>query len=200
MVATAVKVQQVKDQLSHPIIDNDGHMIEFLPYVIDILEDVAGAGIAKTYSDYMAPTDRGDSAETRRARRMPRGSFWPFPAANSLDRATGMLPGLLYERMPEIGIDFSVILPSCGLDAVMFEDEELRRATSRAFNIYFSSILSDFSSRMTPAALIPAFTPEEAIAELEYAVNELGVRAAMVGHTVWRTTKTASGEVIRWVD
>jgi hypothetical protein len=39
----------------------------------------------------------------------------------------------------------------------------------------------EVGDRLRPVALIPTFTPEEAIAELEFAVNELGHKAIMIG-------------------
>jgi hypothetical protein len=32
-----------------------------------------------------------------------------------LDRATAMLPRLMYERLDDLGIDFSVVYPTAGL-------------------------------------------------------------------------------------
>jgi hypothetical protein len=37
----------VRAQLAHPVIDFDGHMLEFLPELLDVIRDVAGAGIAE---------------------------------------------------------------------------------------------------------------------------------------------------------
>ena len=44
-----------------------------------------------------------------------------------------------------------------------------------------------YGDRMTPAAVIPTHTPEEAIAELDYAVNQLGLKAAVLNSYVART-------------
>jgi hypothetical protein len=37
-------VAAIRGQLDHPIIDCDGHIIEYLPLVRDILVELAGAG------------------------------------------------------------------------------------------------------------------------------------------------------------
>src|SRR5271170_4246811 len=105
-----------------------------------------------------------------------------IPAKNTRDRASALFPGLLYERLDEFGIDFTVLYPSCGLVVMPIEDEELRRATCRAFNMYLADRFREFSDRITPAAVIPMFTPKEAMAELEYAVQTLGLKVAMLGH------------------
>ena len=44
---------------------------------------------------------------------------------------------------------------------------------------------------MTPAAIIPMHTPEEAIAELEFAVKQLGYKVAMLGSLMDRPVAAA---------
>ena len=79
-----------------------------------------------------------------------------------------MMPRLLYERLDEIGIDFAVIYPTAGLRLPRISDDETRRAVIRAYNIVTADYFRDLGDRMTPAAIIPMHTPEEAIAELEF--------------------------------
>jgi hypothetical protein len=55
-----------------------------------------------------------------------------FPARNARDRATAMLPRLLYERMGEIGLDCAVAYPSLALLFVVIKDHELQLAAYRA--------------------------------------------------------------------
>ena len=47
-----------------------------------------------------------------------------------------------------------------------------------AYNKMVAELFGPYSDRLTPAALIPCFTPDEAIAELEYATGTLGLKAA----------------------
>ena len=61
--------------------------------------------------------------------------WWGIPTRNTLDRATAMLPRLLYERLDQIGIDVAIAYPTYGLTAIHLTDDELRPALSRAFNI-----------------------------------------------------------------
>jgi hypothetical protein len=65
-------------------------------------------------------------------------------------------------------------------------DDTDRRATCRAFNIYSAETFAPFADRMTPAAVIPMHTPEEAIAELDHAVGQLGLKAVMCGSLMSR--------------
>jgi hypothetical protein len=49
----------------------------------------------------------------------------------------------------------------------------------RAYNTYAADLYRDYSDRITPVAVIPMYTPDEAVAEMEYAVSELHLKAAM---------------------
>ncbi|MCL0101696.1 amidohydrolase [Dehalococcoidia bacterium] len=126
----------------------------------------------------MTPSERKENGATM-------GAWW-FMAGNTLDRATGSLPRLMAERLDEMGIDFTVLYGTLGLGAGTSPDEEMRRAMCRAVNMYQADLYREFSDRMTPAAVIPMYTPEEAIDELEYAVEVLGLKTAVIGTAVLR--------------
>jgi predicted TIM-barrel fold metal-dependent hydrolase len=130
--------------------------------------------------------------EQRRQQRAPRPPWWALPSENTLDRATAMLPRLMYERLDEMGIDFTVIYPTTGIFAPHVEDEELRRAACRAFNVFHAEIFGDYSDRIAPVAVVPMHTPAEAIEELEYAVNTLKLKAVMMAGHVIRTIPAAA--------
>jgi predicted TIM-barrel fold metal-dependent hydrolase len=172
----------IRQQLGHPVVDADGHWLEFGPSISEYFKEVAGPeslGWFRRRHEYvqrsltMTPEER---AQTRRAQE----AFWGVPAKNTFDRATAMLPRLLYERLDEFGFDFTVLYPTVGLSVGYFPEDELRRASCRAFNMYSAHQFGEFSSRMTPAAVIPMHTPEEAIAELEYSVRELGLKVILM--------------------
>ena len=44
------EVRRIRARLDHPIIDSDGHLIEFLPLVRDLLVDLAGKSLESTPS------------------------------------------------------------------------------------------------------------------------------------------------------
>ncbi|HQV58785.1 MAG TPA: amidohydrolase family protein, partial [Ilumatobacteraceae bacterium] len=131
---------------------------------------------------------------------MPRAAWWGIPAANTLDRATAMLPELLYQRLDEIGVDVAFVYPTYGLVPIHLTDDELRTATSRAFNIYLAEVYAPFADRLIPVACIPTFTPDEAVAELDYAVGTLGLKATMMGGAIPRPLPGHSGPGARWHD
>ena len=59
----------------------------------------------------------------------------------------------------------------------------------------------EYRDRLEPVAAIPCFTPEEAISELDYAVGELGLKAAMFSGVIPR--KMPGAEEVRgatWMD
>ena len=106
------------------------------------------------------------------------------PTANTLDRATVSLPRLLYERMDELGIDFSIQYPSNALTFRSLADPELRAVGCRAVNALHAEVYAPYADRMTPAAVVPSHTPEEAIAEAEHAIRVLGLKVITLGHVL----------------
>ena len=108
------------------------------------------------------------SMTERVATRLPQEGWWGMPTRNTLDRATCMLPALLHERMPEIGVDFTVLYPTMGFGIAGYENPDLRRGLCRGFNTYFADTYQPYHDRMTVAGVIPMHHPEEALAELEH--------------------------------
>src|SRR6185369_4190321 len=129
-------------------------------------------------------------------RRVAIPNFWNRQAENTLDRATAMMPKMLYERLDEIGSDFAVIYPTSGLRLPRIKDDETRRAVIRAYNIVSADYFRGLEDRMTPAAIIPMHSPEEAVEELEFVTKQLGAKVGMFGSGMSR--KGADGSV--WYD
>jgi predicted TIM-barrel fold metal-dependent hydrolase len=184
------KSAAIRARLNHPIIDSDGHMLEFEPGVLDYLKQIGGSKLVERYiSEGIGGrlfSGHSLSAEERRDRRVARSPWWGLQTKNTLDRATATLPKLLYERLDEFGLDFVVLYPSLGLLAVYPDDEEVRRAACRAYNTFHADIYREYADRITPVAVIPMHTPQEAIDELQYAVNGLGMKAIFMPSFVRR--------------
>ena len=121
------------------------------------------------------------SVAERKRRRVSMPGFWTRQTGNTYDRATAMIPHLLYERLDEIGSDFAIIYPTAGLRLPRIKDDATRRAVIRAYNIVSASYFEKLKDRMTPAAIIPMHTPDEAIAELEFVTKQLGSKVGMFG-------------------
>ena len=107
-------------------------------------------------------------------------------AENTLDRATAMMPKLLYDRLDELGLDFVIVYPTAGLRLPRIQDDATRRAVIRAYNIVSADYFSGLGDRLTPAAIIPMHTPDEAIAELEFVTKQLGSKVGMFGSNMAR--------------
>lgn len=172
---------EVRAALDHPVIDADGHGIEYLPWFCDLLRDEGGAHAVDAWDvvENGARLSRRLDASTRRALGVFRVSWWGLPAENTLDRAAAMLPALLYDRLDELGIDVAVCYPTYGLTVMGLDDPELRVAAARAFNTYYAQAYAGLRDRLEPVAIVPTYAPDEAVAVLDHAVQDLGLRAIM---------------------
>jgi predicted TIM-barrel fold metal-dependent hydrolase len=183
---------EIHRRLGHPVVDIDGHMAEFIPALAPYLE-AEGLSLDHPSLQRLAPpyggTDRTwheQSPEERAATRTPRQPWWSAPAARTIDLATALFPALLHERLDEMGIDFGVVYPSLGLVFLHTPDEQYRRGTCRALNKANAATFAPLADRLTPVAAIPMHTPDEAVEELEFAVNELGLKAVVCAGYVQR--------------
>jgi len=196
----------VRARVSHPIIDSDGHAVEFARALFECVAEVGGREVVDRLRRLLPVTFGNFSAQQRREMRLWRGPWWALPAENTLDLATATLPKLLYERLDEIGLDFTVLYPSLALVFPEIEDEEVRRAACRGANLYFARYFSEFRDRIAPVASVPMHTPAEAIEELEYAVGEMGFKAVVMPSYVRRPLPALSAgqaEAARfayWID
>src|SRR6266576_510928 len=186
---------QSRASLSHPVIDGDGHWVEFDPVFSERMRRVGGDKAANGWLAALQTTEAalGMSLAERRRRRVAQPGFWTRQASNTLDRATAMMPRLLYERLDEFGCDFAIIYPTAGLRVPRISDDATRRAVVRAHNIVTADYFRDLSDRMTPAAIIPMHTPEEAIEELEFVTKQLGSKVGMFGSGIRRPLPGAKG-------
>ena len=165
------KSAAVRAKLNHPIIDTDGHTVEFTPVFFDYIKEVGGAGMVDRYKKAVGSRSNNRwmelSDDQRRYTRATCPPWWARPAKNTLDRATASLPHLLYQRMDDLGLDYAVLYPTFGLtEPPRIDDEEVRRAACRALNTFHMEIYGPYADRITPVAVIPVHTPREAIEEL----------------------------------
>jgi hypothetical protein len=80
-----------KITLTHPVVDSDGHWLEFGPAIGEHLERVAGRGVVDAFNSRNGRIvrDLELTVEQRRDARRPQQGWWTFPTRNTLDRATG---------------------------------------------------------------------------------------------------------------
>src|SRR5213594_285194 len=169
------EARKLRNRLTHPIVDADGHWLEYNPVMREEFRRIGGDAAVEALaiaSDRIPSSLRMSLAERRR-RRVGQEAFWSSPSENVLDRATAMLPRLMYERLDDLGIDFAVVYPTAGLSYHRMQDTRLRRAICRAYNVFTAEQFRGLSDRLIPAAIIPMYTPEEAIEALAFAVTQL---------------------------
>ena len=195
--------EKLRASLGHPVIDADGHWLEYGPVVGEALRKIGGeaAGRAMRMNGERVGRALRMTPAERRRENIAQEAFWGAPTKNTKDRATAMMPRLLYERLDEFGIDFAILFPTMGLGLPRVNDAEARQAACRAFNIYQAELFEPLKDRMTPAAVIPMHHPDEAIAELEHAVGELGLKAVMLNSMIDRQIEQPAGsDAAVWYD
>jgi hypothetical protein len=176
------RIAEIRAGLDHPIVDADGHLLESVPLLLEHVDADAGPAAVERVRAALPGlfTGRGSLEEG-----IPRGPWWPA-STDAEYQATVMVPELLAERLPELGIDFAVLYPSLGLALCTLPDPDVRLPAVRAENSMLAAICKTSAFRLTPAAVIPMHTPEEAVAELRRVRGELGLRAAMIPPAVAR--------------
>jgi predicted TIM-barrel fold metal-dependent hydrolase len=202
------EARKLRARLSHPIVDADGHWLEYQPLMKEEFRKIGGDAAAEALalaSDRVPASLRMSVAERAR-RRVGQEAFWSSPCENVLDRATAMLPRLMYERLDDLGIDVSVVYPTAGLSFHRMPDARLRRAICRAYNVFTADQFRGLEDRVMPAAIIPMYTPEEAVEELEFVSRQLGYKVVMVGGLMRRRVPALEAErpdsagLVEWYD
>ena len=74
------------------------------------------------------------SIEERKRRGIGMEGYWGRQTTNTRDRATAMMPRMLYDRLDEL-LHPGIIYPTAGLGIHRIPDGETRRAVIRGFNI-----------------------------------------------------------------
>ena len=187
--------REIHAKLGHPVIDGDGHWVEYTPVFAEKMRKAAGDKAADGFiaAQRRIPNSLNLSIEERKRRGIGMEGYWGRQTTNTRDRATAMMPRMLYDRLDELGLDFGIIYPTAGLGIHRIPDGETRRAVIRGFNIVSADYFAKLSDRLTPAAVIPMHTPEEALAELEYVTGQLGAKVCMFGSSVARRLPAAEG-------
>ena len=163
--------QQIRAGLDHPVIDVDGHVIEFMPAILPYLRESLGAELFDRYLNEPSP-DRPHPLGRHRdppGHRHPAVGVVGHPGRRTpATSPPAVIPKLMYERLDELGIDFTVLYPTKGFGIAGIEDPDIRRGVCAGFNEYYADTYRPYADRMTAAGVIPMHTPEEALAELEH--------------------------------
>lgn len=184
------RAQKIRASLDHPIVDADGHVLELSPVILDYVQKYGGTNIRDRFEKQLNPGP-GETWFTMTPQQRwegwnPTTPWWFVPTTNSLDRATATIPRLLNERMDELGLDYAILYPTLGLGFERLAGDDVRLVACRALNACAADLYGPYAYRMTPAAIVPMDTPEIAIQELEFAVNELGLKTIMLPGRAYR--------------
>jgi len=86
--------EQVRSKIDHPIVDGDGHWVEYDPVFSEKMRKVGGDLAADGFLKAMGTTREAlkMTVAERREKRIGQSAFWSRQAENTLDRATAMMP------------------------------------------------------------------------------------------------------------
>jgi predicted TIM-barrel fold metal-dependent hydrolase len=170
-------VRKLRNSIDHPVVDGDGHIVESWPLFFRYLARVGGSELQEAFVKEMR--QRPIFSSGNHASGDPRMPWWGT-TTDTRDLATVMLPKLLDERMDELGLDFAILYPSLGLVLPTVQDEAVRRKALRALNTMNHELTAPYPARIAGVAMIPMHSPEEALDEIEYATEKLGMRVAVI--------------------
>src|SRR5262245_60936493 len=109
--------EEIRKGLTHPVIDGDGHWVEYGPVFAEQIRKVTGDLGANGFlqSQRRGPDALSMTPRQRAEKGVAMEGFWGRQSTNTRDRATAMMPRMLYERLGELGIDFGIVYPTAGL-------------------------------------------------------------------------------------
>src|SRR5256886_12944147 len=187
--------EEIRKGLPLLVIDGDGDWVEYAPVFGEKIRKVTGDLGANGFlqSQRRIPDSLGMTPEQRTERGVAMEGFWGRQSTNTRDRATAMMPRMLYDRADELGIDFGIVYPTAGLGIPRIAADATRRAVIRGFNVVTHEYFKDLGDKLTPAAVIPVHTPDEAIEALTFVTKQLGAKVCMFGSGVRRPIPHAKG-------
>src|SRR2546428_12935382 len=103
--------EEIRKGLTHPVIDGDGHWVEYTPVFAEKIRKVTGDLGANGFlqSQRRGPGSLSMTPQQRAERGVAVGGVWGPQTTNNPERATGKMPRLLYHRLDELRIDLGVV-------------------------------------------------------------------------------------------
>ena len=188
--------EEIRKHLKHPVIDGDGHWVEYPPVFAERMRKAVG--------------DLGADGFLQSQRRIPDSLRLDSGGARGAPCRHGRLLGAAVDQHARsrdrddaaacsmtgstswASISASSTRPP-GSSITRIADDATRRAVIRGFNIVTFDFFKGLEDRLTPAAVIPVHTPEEAIEEMEFVTKQLGAKVGMFGSGVRRPMPQAKG-------
>lgn len=173
---------RLREELGHPVIDGDGHVVEIMPVFLDYVRDRGHGALLSGMLARRRAIEDLSMPERREGGILPHS--WHVPASTEY-YATVTSPDRYHDRLGEAGIDFAVIYPTMGIALLQLLDDEQRATLCRLYNEYMAERFRPYRDRFTMAALVPMNTPAEAVAALEHAKG-LGAKVCVIASHVHR--------------
>ena len=87
--------QEIRKSLSHPVVDGDGHWVEYTPVFAEQIRKVTGDLGANGFlqSQRRGPDSLSMTPQQRAERGVAMEGFWGRQSTNTRDRATAMMRG-----------------------------------------------------------------------------------------------------------
>jgi predicted TIM-barrel fold metal-dependent hydrolase len=204
------RAARIREELGHPVVDGDGHIVELMPVFLDFVRDRGHGALLRGILDRKRAIEDLSMDDRRTGGVLPHS--WHVPATTDY-YATVTSPKRYHDRIGEAGIDFAVLYPTAGIGLLQLDDDEQRVTMCRLYNEFMAEQYRPFRDRFTVAGLVPMHTPAEAIAALEHAAG-LGAKVALVSSHVhrplpdapwpsddpWRDVRVPEWDVRGWID
>ena len=176
--------------MDYKVIDADGHILEprnlweeygeakyrdRLPRI----ELRNGKEVFRVDQDHVVDTGFGLGFIGAMGSRETGGTF-TNPGAYETGREGGWNPHARIVDMDREGIDAAFLYPTLGLFMSPVQDPDLAAAGARAYNRWLADYCGEYPERLFGIAMIPLQSVEHAIAEMEFAQQQLGFRAGFI--------------------
>ena len=176
--------------MDYKVIDADGHILEprnlweeygeakyrdRLPRIE--LRD--GKEVFRVDQDHVVDTGFGLGFIGAMGSRETGGTF-TNSGAYETGREGGWNPHARIVDMDREGIDAAFLYPTLGLFMSPVQDPDLAAAGARAYNRWLADYCGEYPERLFGIAMIPLQSVEHAIAEMEFAQQQLGFRAGFI--------------------
>src|SRR5204862_123336 len=98
--------EKIRSKLTHPVIDGDGRWIEYTPVFAEKMRKVVGDKGADGFlaAQRFIPDTLRLTIDERKERGVGMQGYWGRQSTNTRDRATAMMPRMLYDRLRELGV------------------------------------------------------------------------------------------------
>ena len=169
------KSRAVRAKLTHPVIDSDGHTVEFEPALHDSIKQVGGASVLERYL--------AQPAAVAGIAGLPKNGVNITPSVRLGGRCRPRIrliaPPLCcrncsYERLDEMGLISLVVYPTTGLFVPHLDDEEIRRAGLPSVQHFHADMFRDTAT--------VSFRSRYSYAHAARSDRRTGVRSDDVGH------------------